>query len=1402
VKLRYFHKLALSSALAFILLLTAASPTSMPVLSISKPRITEEHIADYKQNPNKRFDTNLIVDSQGQQSSEFRALASRVIHVSGSLYRGFLNSDDVDSLANLEGITFERNRPADTMPVNQTKPNWSVPKFLWGTEGTVNQQNPDLRFAREQTGISGQNVLVAVLDTGVDSEALGLGQGKVVHREDFSTPPEDGKCSDKGKLDPYGHGTHVASIIAGNSARLEGVAPAASIVDLRVLNCDGSGYMSDVDEALQWILDNRNLYPIKVVNMSIGTNDGQRDGLDSTSILINRLTANGVFVSVSAGNGGASGSKLYAPATAEFAVTVAAATKSKYGNFLAPYSSHGPTSDNRAGIDVTAPGSGVIAALSSARPGFPVINEVIHSGTSMAAPYVSGLAALLLEQHPELAPSGEVCELSDQCPEGVAKESMTNGILGLFKTTDWYSPGLDPDSGTGLVSASASLLGEQLVSAKTIRTSTDGLSDTVLQFDPSDRPHVVSFWLDNSWVSNMWDHSERFEISMVNQNQQQGDMTLVCSMLAEGSCQGGESTFAPRLYNYYLAPSDSPTYFVIKTNKVVQMTVSVDSYSGDIKQLSGISISSVDLSEIGEGYLRVSRTQESNEETFLQLSASGGVEIQTSVVLPSGPAGTVIQVPIQRPTVIEHSLEKVVATNSDGLFVVGEIRVSQSPYGRVIFPNSLTYDDWQGNGSPYPQDFFIADDGTILSMSAGTGMRNSSGYGNPYLVPPGSMRAEPIVIPQASSSEIDSLGLSADGSTALFRAFPASSGIVPDDDDLSFTYFVRNLESGINYQVGPAQNLWSAWNLAPTPKFLIEGDGSAVAWLVKMPDGTSKLAVDYGENFSQTLTIATFNDTVPALEMFSMTNGKILVKVIFEGKNQFRLYDLAGNFTVINSPDQNPRVGIASPSGTAVAFLGGAENQAYCWTNGHSSQIELKEPLGMLESDIRVADDCSWIILYRYVTVRGDTTFYLEKLFANGSHQTLAKSTDSSTWRQWRLSSNSQQFMTISQQAFEPGDMNFTTDLYRGLHSSPQRSFSRRLPLIEAVDMNAWSLRSERNLPHVETDSTGTVEFRVISGACEITAGKLVPLSQTGVCQVELSIAEDESFFTNSIRFTIYLGEHRWSSKWIPQLILDSVSELQFLGVFQPVYYSLVNYTLSTSGPCHLLQSNLVQADSGVGTCVVTIVTEQNDMIESTTLTKSVSLLRRSLPGGRETIDFPESLRAGIPIDLNIKTFVHSQIRVAVDGPCRIEGSKLIGLSRGDCLVYVDIAQNDYQNEFHGQAVVQIIGKSLARLSLNSGSFTFRHYPELDLVAQTNSDGNLSFSLVDGPCRLDGKLLTSSSKAATCSVKVSVSETEGFLGTELIGVFNLEGLGFRVFYRNIGVWHRAALLNGIYSWAE
>jgi hypothetical protein len=207
-------------------------------------------------------------------------------------------------------------------------------------------------------------------------------------------------------------------------------------------------------------------------------------------------------------------------------------------------------------------------------------------------------------------------------------------------------------------------------------------------------------------------------------------------------------------------------------------------------------------------------------------------------------------------------------------------------------------------------------------------------------------------------------------------------------------------------------------------------------------------------------------------------------------------------------------------------------------------------------------------------------------------------------------------------------------------------------------------------------------------------------------------------------------------------------------------------------------------------------------MFESTTLTKSVNLLRRSLPGGRETIDFPETLRAGTPIDLNIKTFVHSEIRVAVDGPCRIEGSKLIGLSRGDCLVYVDIAQNDYQNEFHGQAVVQIFGKSVARLSLNSGSFTFRHYPELDLIAQTNSDGNLTFTLVNGPCRLDGKLLTSSSKVATCSVKVSVSETEGFLGTELIGVFNLEGLGLRVFYRKLGVWHRAALLNGIYSRAE
>ncbi|MEY4417988.1 MAG: Subtilisin-like serine protease, partial [Actinomycetota bacterium] len=957
---RKFLKGLLTACLSGLLVIAGSNPISMPKFEPKLPRVSQADIAAYNANPNKRLDTNLIIDPLGKSSPNFQKLESKLTHVSGALYKGKLNAADVTSLLDVAGIQFERNLPTGTLPLpkpDETKPQ---EKIYWDSEVLINDTDQNLRATRYSTGIDGTGVLIAVIDTGVDSNAVGLTGSKVIHREDFSSPPEDGSCSDNGYLDPHGHGTHVASIAAGSDTLLEGVAPGAQIVDLRVLNCEGSGWMSDVDEALQWLIDNRQSYPVKVVNLSLGTNSGQQNGLDSTSILINRLVAMGTFVSVAAGNGGTKSTNLYSPATSEFAVTVAAATVTRLGNFLAPYSSHGPTSDGRAGIDITAPGSGIRAAQSTKYSGFWQSNpETTKAGTSMAAPYVAGTAALLLQQHPEYLPSGELCEISDTCPSGVIKETMVNSVLDHFKANDWFDPGVDSHSGAGLISASASVLGTDLPTAKTIRASTDGQSDTIIRFDPSNQSRVVTFLFDSSWLTNAFDWSQRFNIGLINHEVERIDVGHPCSLLAWGACLFGDQSRL--MYNYVLPASETPLYFTISTSAQTQMTINVDSYNGEITSISGIKVSPVDLTSTGSGIMKVTRTSDSSTSTNFNLSATGGVGVPANVLLPAGPAGTEVSVQLEAPENNVHTLEKVILRTSNDLLLYSEVQLPEQTQGRIRFPNSVD--------TGLYEEPFIADDGTILGGSGGAEMRNASGYPNPFVVSPGSLTPTPLNFNQTSSSMIQTLGLSQDGSTGLFGEYPAGSGVVPGDDDMFFTYFVTKLSTMESYKVGPSSSYYASWTdqMQSYPEFKVDSDGSKVAWSAKVGEGDLPwvLAVNSGTDYAQETIIAHFSNRFD-ISLQGISNGKILVKALSGNTMELRLYDLAGNYIVLNTPGQNPSQASFSKSGAAVGFTDSGSG-LYCWVNGTTKKITPKESIGSeWYNEVRVADDCSWIITTRY----------------------------------------------------------------------------------------------------------------------------------------------------------------------------------------------------------------------------------------------------------------------------------------------------------------------------------------------------------------------------------------------------------------------------------------------------
>jgi subtilisin family serine protease len=238
-------------------------------------------------------------------------------------------------------------------------------------------------------GYTGEGVTVAVLDTGVDQTHPDLADREIAE-QNFSDAPEN--------IDRGGHGTHVASTIAGTGAasngKYRGVASGASILDGKVLNDFGFGYDSWIIAGMQWAVDQG----ADVVNLSLGADDTA--GLDVLEEAVNTLSAeHGTLFVVAAGNSGAE-QTVGSPGSAEAALTVGAVDRN---DELAGFSSRGPrVGDGGLKPDLTAPGVDIVAALHAdgvigppVEPGYTAL-----SGTSMATPHVAGAAALLAQQHP------------------------------------------------------------------------------------------------------------------------------------------------------------------------------------------------------------------------------------------------------------------------------------------------------------------------------------------------------------------------------------------------------------------------------------------------------------------------------------------------------------------------------------------------------------------------------------------------------------------------------------------------------------------------------------------------------------------------------------------------------------------------------------------------------------------------------------------------------------------------------------------------------------------------------------------------------------------------------------------------------------------------------------------
>lgn len=1345
-------RLSLAALLAAALSLSSATlATEQGPVESSYSAVSAAMLGEMDEAKGKPVESVLLADESAFDSPNFVNLLPKLKDLGGGLYTGSLTAAEATSLKTVRGLSIDVNRPASTLPVEKVDPKWEVPNLLWDSAATIRDTDPALESAREASGADGTGVMVAVLDTGVDPQALGLGGDKVVKRVDFTTAPTDGSCTDQGHLDPYGHGTHVASIIAGaidqRNTAIEGVAPGAKIVDLRVLDCSGSGSFSSIDQALQWILDNRSTYPIKVVNMSLGASDGPQDGLDPTSILINRLVANGVFVAVAAGNGYAPKNNLFVPAVAEFATTVASATVNKYGKFLAQYSSHGPTSDGRPGIDLTAPGSGIRAALTTATASFNNY-ETTMSGTSMATPYVAGIAALLLDKDPTLLPSGTVCDLSETCPSGVVKASMSNPLQDQMLVSDWFEPGVDPASGAGMVSASASLNQAQPSPSKFVRASFAGASDNVIQIPPHASPHTMSILLDTSFRVDMWERVN-FNVFAVDSTYKQDSLNVVCTLLSETTCLFGEGGWTPRLFTYYLPPSNETTIFVVKSPKDLTFTMNIDSYSGDVSLNSGVKVSSLNLDGQASGTVTLERTADSTSATSYSVFATGGLGVSDSIELPAGPAGTSATLMVTASPNSDSSLDRIVFSSPNGSLLAASVRNRIDGDGPLIFPNPNGFDD-SDESSPV----YIADDGSILSSSSSTGTANPSGYASPYRVSAGSRMVSKYEIQQASSSQIDTLGYSQDGSSGLFRQYPAGSGIVAGDDANNWTYFVRNLQTGASYEVGPDWSNWSQWYLAPNLPVVLNENGTAAAWAVMYPTGDrpNQLVRQTGPGLSIKTVLDSFS-SASTLTLYGYSAGKVLVRVFEPGVvDQLRLYSGAGVYQVLPQSEIQVMSAVFSANGQAVLFANQNTEEFRCTVGGVTKQFPVPTQLGSSFPGLfRVADDCSWMITVWDISPgwpRGKNGLQLIRVQSDGSVTRLDVASNSGV--AWLSNLAGTVFLRSTTKQLEPGDLNGVNELYRGLGQAAETTVR-----LKAKPVIAWNLSSE-TLKFGESmalsasigEYDAPITFRMVGGQCLIENGRIYAQAGLGSCIFEAVVAEDQNFLETTSLKSIQLAK---ASRPIGVVTLTADTSVE---ISSAINFNFVNnaddpYNFQISGPCEWNGGQLIAR--GVGVCTLTAIKYENENYLESRIEARVNIVKKVWANTEFSITAPTTGLVGEKVNIALVNSTGTSPIFSARGGCAVLGLVITLVdSSSPCEVSAAIPESENYAAVTRTLTIQVSEPTTVSSAVLDADWSTTKV----LPRGSRLTFNARVSVVSGNCTANANTLTAAASSGTCFIRV------------------------------------------------
>ena len=269
------------------------------------------------------------------------------------------------------------------------------------------------------SSLDGTGIGVALIDTGV-APVPGLPSARIVNGPDLSL---ESQGSTVRYLDTYGHGTHMAGIIAGydSSVSFKGLAYKSKLTSVKVGTATGAVDVSQVIAAIDWVVKHRNddpANPIRVLNLSYGTPGNAPSYMDPLTFAVENAWKKGIVVVVAAGNGGST-SSLTNPGYDPFVLSVGSSapgsTPSTPGTALSSFTdtSNSQTIDmSTRTVDIAAPGESIVSLrdpgsnIDTTYPGALVGTQLFRgSGTSQAAAVVSGTVALLLQKRPTMTPN-------------------------------------------------------------------------------------------------------------------------------------------------------------------------------------------------------------------------------------------------------------------------------------------------------------------------------------------------------------------------------------------------------------------------------------------------------------------------------------------------------------------------------------------------------------------------------------------------------------------------------------------------------------------------------------------------------------------------------------------------------------------------------------------------------------------------------------------------------------------------------------------------------------------------------------------------------------------------------------------------------------------------------------